>query len=281
MIACVQHDPFTDLDSLVGHVDDGDVIALAHTVSPDFSAACMVATPALIRRPVKGLHLVGVPALSLQADILIGAGCVASIESGSVLLYEYGAANRFVAAQRQGAITVKDSTCPAIHSSLIAAEKGLPFLPVRGLIGSDVLRRRIEEDGWRVIDNPFAHDDPIVVVPARRPDVALFHAPVADRRGNVWIGRRDELGTMARSARKVLVTCETISERDLVEDEALAPATLSEMYVTALSHQPNGSWPLFGGAGHPEDRAFIQDYARLSKTDEGFREFLERYLAAR
>ena len=277
----MQGNRFTDIDGLVAYVEDDDVVALAHTISADFSAAAMVATPALIRRNVARLHLVGVPALSLQADILIGAGCVATVETGSILLYEYGAANRFVAAQRDGTIAVKDSTCPAIHSSLIAGAKGLPFLPVRGLIGSDVLRHRMEEDGWQVIDNPFADDDPIVAVPARRPDVALFHVPLADAWGNVWIGRRDELGTMARSARKVLVTCETISERNLLESETLAPATVSETYVTAVSHQPNGSWPLFGGPGHPEDRAFLQDYARLSKTDEGFREFLETYLAAR
>jgi glutaconate CoA-transferase subunit A len=277
----VPHDRYTDIDSLVAHVDDGDVVALAHTISADFSAASMVATPALIRRGTRQLHLVGVPALSLQADILIGAGCVAAVESGSILLYEYGAANRFVAAQKSGAIMVKDSTCPAIHSSLIAGAKGLPFLPIRGLIGSDVLRHRVAEDGWKVIDNPFADDDPIVVVPARRPDVALFHVPLADAWGNIWIGRRDELGTMARSARKVLVTCETVSERNLVEDEKLGPATVSEMYITALSHQPNGSWPLFGGPGHPEDRPFMDDYARRSKSDEGFREFLDGYLRGR
>lgn len=277
----MQHDRYTDIATLVAHVDDGDVVALAHTISAEFSAASMVATPALIRRGIKQLHLVGVPALSLQADILIGAGCVATVESGSILLYEYGAANRFVAAQKSGAIKVKDSTCPAIHSSLIAGAKGLPFLPVRGLIGSDVLRHRVSEDGWKVIDNPFARNDPIVVVPARRPDVALFHVPLADAWGNVWIGRRDELGTMARSARKVLVTCEAVSERNLVEDETLAPATVSEMHVTALSHQPNGSWPLFGGRGRPEDAPFMHDYARRSKSDEGFREFLAGYLGAR
>ena len=93
----MQRDRFTDLKSLVAHVDDGDMMALAHTLSADFSAASMSATPALIRHGAKRLHLLGVPALSLQADILIGAGCVATVESGSVLLYEYGAANRFVA----------------------------------------------------------------------------------------------------------------------------------------------------------------------------------------
>src|SRR5579862_9756206 len=188
---------YTDLAELTSHVTDGDVVALPHTLSADFSAASMVATRALIRRGVRNLHLVGVPALSLQADLLIGAGCVAVVQSGSVLLYEYGAANRFVTAQKRGTITVKDSTCPAIHAALIAGEKGLPFMPVRGLIGSDILRHRMHEDGWRVIDNPFADNDPIVLVPAVRPDVALFHVPLADRQGNLWIGRRSELLTMA------------------------------------------------------------------------------------
>src|SRR6185369_2193129 len=182
-----------DLDALAAHVTDGCVLALPHAFSADFSAASMVASRRLIQRGVRNLHLLGVPALGLQADMLIGAGCVGTVESGSVLLYEHGPAPRFAVAQKRGTIVVKDSTCPAIHAALVAAEKGLPFMPVRGLLGSDVLRHRMAQDGWRVIDNPFAGDDPIVVVPAMRPDVALFHAPLADRHGNVWVGRRLEL----------------------------------------------------------------------------------------
>lgn len=270
---------FTDLDELVSHVADGDIVALPHTVSADFSAASMVATRALILRGVKNLHLVGVPALSLQADLLIGAHCVSTIESGSVLLYEYGPASRFVAAQKERAITVKDSTCPAIHAALIAGEKGLPFMPLRGLIGSDVLRYRSQQDGWCVIDNPFGQNDPIVLVPALRPDVTLFHAPLADRYGNVWVGRRSELVTMARSAQNTLVTFEAIYEGDLVESDEYSPATIPGMFITALSHQANGSWPLHGGRDHPEDATHMHEYARLSKTAEGFAEYLDRYVA--
>jgi glutaconate CoA-transferase subunit A len=270
--------PFTDLDELASHVADGDVVALPHTVSADFSGASMITTRALVRRGVRNLHLVGVPALSLQADLLIGAGCVSTIESGSVLLYEYGPANRFVAAQRLGTITVKDSTCPAIHAALIAGEKGLPFMPLRGLIGSDVLRYRMEQDGWRVIDNPFGRNDPIVLVPALRPDVTLFHAPLADRYRNVWVGRRGELVTMARSAHKALVTFEAIYEGNLAESDELAPATIPGVFITALSHQPNGSWPLHGGTSHPEDTAHMFEYARLSMTEEGFADYLDRYV---
>jgi glutaconate CoA-transferase, subunit A len=270
--------PFTDLDELASHIADGDVVALPHTVSADFSGASMITARALVRRGVRNLHLIGVPALSLQADLLIGAGCVSTIESGSVLLYEYGPANRFVAAQRLGTITVKDSTCPAIHAALIAGEKGLPFMPLRGLIGSDVLRYRMEQDGWRVIDNPFGRNDPIVLVPAMRPDVTLFHAPLADRYRNVWVGRRGELITMARSAQKALVTFDAVYEGNLAESDELAPATIPGVFITALSHQPNGSWPLGGGTSRPEDTAHMFEYARLSTTDEGFADYLDRYV---
>jgi glutaconate CoA-transferase subunit A len=272
---------FMDIDALAAHVAGGDLVALPHTVGAGFSAAAMNATRALIRRGVRDLHLLGVPALSLQADMLIGAGCVSTVQAGSILLYEYGTANRFVAAQKRGALVVKDSSCPAIHAALIAGEKGLPFMPVRGLIGSDILRYRMAEDGWRVIDNPFPPHDPIVVVPAMRPDVTLFHAPLADRAGNVWVGRRGELSTMARSAKKALVTFEAFHDGDLFASDELAPATIPAMFIAALSHQPDGSWPLSGGNGQPEDAANLRDYARLSKTDEGFAEYLARFGANR
>ena len=88
----------------------------------------------------------------------------------------------------------------------MAAQKGNPFQPIRGLLGTDILRNRPD---WRVMQNPFAtEDDPIVLVPAIRPDVAIFHAPLADRRGNVWIGRRRELAAMAYASTRTIVTVE-------------------------------------------------------------------------
>jgi glutaconate CoA-transferase subunit A len=238
----------------------------------------MVATRAIIRKKVEGLHLVAVPSTSLQADLLIGAGSVASLLTGSILLYEYGQANRFIAAQKAGSIVVKDSTCPAIHAALIAGEKGLPFMPVRGLIGSDILRHRMADDGWQTINNPFGEDDPVVVVPPLRPDVTLFHVPLADRFGNVWIGRRAEFATMARASAKTLVTFEAFFDGNLMADEDKAPATIPAFYVTAVSHQPKGAWPLHGGDAYGEDASNLREYAEQSKTVTGFAEYLTRYV---
>ena len=106
------------------------------------SGVPMEATRALIRRGVRRLHLVTCPTSTLQADLLIGAGCVEMLETSAVSLNEFGAAPRFIAAVTSGAIRLKDTTCPALHAALQATEKGVPFMPLRGLIGSDVLAHR-------------------------------------------------------------------------------------------------------------------------------------------
>lgn len=267
---------FEDIDALAGRIPHGATVTLPSAFSGDISGASMAATRALIRRRVRGLHLVCVPGGSLQADMLIGAGCVASVETGSMLLYEYGPASRFVEAQRDGTIEVRDSTCPAIHASLIAGEKGLPFLPMRGLIGSDILRHR--GGRWRTIDNPYAVDDPIVLIQALRPDATLLHVPLADRAGNIWISQRAEFQTLCRGTDCALVTFESFFDGNLLDDRTMAPGTVPSMYVTALSHQPGGSWPLLGGPGLPEDAAHMRQYAEAARTKEGFRRYLEQHV---
>ena len=189
------------LDEALAPITDGCVLA----VPREQSGVAMAATRALIRRGVKRLHLVALPTSSLQADLLIGAGCVETLETSAVSLGEFGPAPRFTAAVTAGTIRMKDATCPALHAAFQAAEKGVPFMPLRGLIGSDLLAHRPD---WKVIDNPFGNNDPIVLLPAIKPDVALFHAPLADREGNVWIGRDRELATMAHAAAKTVVTVE-------------------------------------------------------------------------
>ena len=88
----------------------------------------------------------------MQADLLIGAGCVETLETSAVSLGEFGPAPRFTAAILAGTIRMRDATCPALHAQFQAAEKGVPFMPLRGLIGSDVLAHRPD---WKIIDNPF------------------------------------------------------------------------------------------------------------------------------
>jgi glutaconate CoA-transferase subunit A len=259
------------LEEALAPITDGCVLA----VPRENSGVAMAATRALIRRGIKRLELIALPTSSLQADLLIGAGCVTSIETSAVSLGEFGPAPRFTAAVISGSIRVKDATCPALHAAFQAAEKGVPFLPLRGLIGSDVLAHRPD---WRTIDNPFGNNDPIVLLPAIKPDVALFHAAMADRAGNVWIGRQRELATMAHAAAKTIVTVEKIADGDLLADATLAAGTLPGFYVDAIAVSPRGAWPLPLPDHYAWDAEHLAEYARLAATEEGFTAYLDRYV---
>jgi glutaconate CoA-transferase subunit A len=263
--------PLSSLDELAAQVPDGAKLA----VPRDITGPAMAATRALIRRGLRDLHLVCVPTSGLQADLLIGAGCVATLETSAVTLGEFGPAPRFTAAVKAGTIALKDATCPAIHAGLQAAEKGIPFMALRGVLGSDLVVHRPD---WRVIQNPFGEDadDPILVLPAIRPDVALFHAPRADRQGNVWIGPRRELMTMAHAAKETLVTVEELVEGDLLAEDESAAGTIPALYITAIAQAKSGAWPLAFHDAYPADAAELADYVRLAQTEQGFAEYLER-----
>jgi glutaconate CoA-transferase subunit A len=267
------------LDEALGAITDGIMLAVPREVA----GVPMEATRALIRRRVKGLHLVALPTSTLQADLLIGAGAIATLETSAVSLGEFGPAPRFTDAMLNGRIRMLDATCPALHAAFQAAEKGVPFMPLRGILGSDVLKYRPD---WRVIDNPFgnasfAEGDPIVLLPAIKPDVALLHAPMADRAGNVWIGRQRELATMAHAAAKTIVTVEKIVDGDLLADPVLAAGVLPGFYVERIAIAQNGCWPLGLPDHYAADLGHLAEYARMAATADGFAKYLDEHVYAR
>jgi len=262
----------TAADELAARIPDGALIALP----PDYSLPAMEVVRALIRKKSRKLRLLGVPVLGMCADLLIGAGCVAEVESSAVSLGEAGLAPRFSEAAENGEIVVRDATCPAVHSALQATEKGVPFMPLRGVLGSDLVSNRRD---WQVLQNPFSgREDPILFVPAIAPDIALFHARWADEAGNVWVGRRRELATIAHASRKTYVTFEEMRPGDMLEDELLAPGVISATYITALAPAKRGAWPL----GIPEvydiDDAHLAHYAQAARTREGFQRYLDEFV---
>jgi len=261
------------LSELAAKIPDGASIVLP----PDYSGCAMSAVKELMRRGTRGLHMIGAPVLGFQGDWLIGAGCVRLVETAAMTLGEHGLPPRFNEAVKSGRIVIRDATCPAIHAGLQAAEKGNPFMPLRGILGSDLLTHRPD---WQVIDNPFAEDgkrDPIVLIPAIKPDVALFHAVAADREGNVLIGVRRELMLMAHAARRSYVTVERIEDdRDFLKDDATAAGTIPSIYISAVSVVPNGAQPVGFFGGYGADEAALADYARSAQTEDGFRDWMAR-----
>src|SRR6185312_1071904 len=155
---------FSGPEEIAAQIPDGTLLALP----PDYSLVAMEVVRALIRRKARRLRLLGVPILGLSADLLIGAGCVEEVETSAVSLGEAGLAPRFTEAVEKNLIKVKDATCPAIHSALQATEKGVPFMPLGGVLGSDLLKSR---NDWKVVETP--EKEKLLLIPAMQPDVAL------------------------------------------------------------------------------------------------------------
>lgn len=260
-----------DADAIAEQIPDGALLGLP----PDNSTPAMAVVHALIRRKARNLRLLGVPVLGLSADMLIGAGCVAEVESSAVSLGEAGLAPRFTEAVERGEIRMTDSTCPAVHTALQATEKGVPFMPLRGVLGSDLLNFRKD---WQVAQNPLKAGDPILIVPAIELDVALFHARWADEAGNVWVGRRRELATIAHASRRCFATFEELRPGDMLEDELLAPGVLSSVYVSGVARAERGAWPLSLVGVYEIDDAQLRRYAQAAQTREGFQSYLNEYV---
>lgn len=257
---------------LAAQIADGAFVAMP----PDYSMPSMAVVRELILQKRRNLRLLGVPVLGMCADLLIGAGCVAEVQTSAVSLGEAGLAPRFTEAVEKGEIAVRDATCPAIHTALQATEKGVPFMPLRGVLGSDLLKQRPD---WRVVQNPLeSGSDPILLISAISPDVALFHARWADEAGNAWVGRRRELATIAHAAKKSFVTYEELRPGDMLEDELLAPGVIASTYISATAQASRGAWPLGVAGVYDIDDAHLMRYARAAKTREGFENYLSEFV---
>jgi len=256
-----------DTDILASQIPDGAKIAIFKDCGVPMELG-----RALIRRKARNLHIVTVPTGGILIDLLIGAGCVKTIETAGISLGEFGPAPRFVDAIKQAKVQILDATCPAIYAGLQAGEKGIPFMPLRGLIGSDILANRPD---IKTIDNPYAEDkDPVVVLPAITPDIAIFHVSIADREGNLYIARQSELKIMAHAARQTFVTAEQIVDYNILENEELAAASISSLYVSGVAEALRGAWPL-NLPGHYEiDSGELEKYSRCATEDKTFQTYV-------
>lgn len=270
--------PVVGIDELAARVPDGASLTVQKGDERDVP---MALAQAMVRRGVRGLHVITLPtaaypASGMMVDLLIGAGCVASVETSGISLHELGAAPRFTQAVKSGRLKVLDATCPAVYAALQAGAKGQPFAPLRGLIGSDLLRHRGD---YRVIDNPFAPGDAIVVVPAINADVAIFHAERADAEGNVWIGRDRDRLLAAHAADQVLVTVDRVVPGCFFDDEALAAGVVPAALIDGLAVVAGGGVPLLPDGRL--DMGAVRRYQRAAQDDAAFADWLQAEVHAR
>jgi len=159
-----------------------------------------------------------------------------------------------------------------------AGAMGLPFLPVRSMLGSDVRRERPEP---REMVCPFTGDK-LLLVPALNPDVAIIHVQRCDAYGNAQIDGLQFMDIdLALAANRVILTTERIVSNDQIR-RAPDQTKIPFFAVEAVVEVPFGCAPHeCGGVYEPLFR-HMDYYASLVNADpvDGMRDYLERYVYA-
>jgi glutaconate CoA-transferase subunit A len=256
-----------DLARAAALVGDGSKVALGGGLSARLPMALV---RELLRQGRRDLHVIG-SAHGIDVDLLVAAGAVSICEESYVgFEQDLGLAPAYRRAAETGTITLRESCCGTILNQLRASTFGIPFIPVRGIIGSDVRRLHPE---YREIECPFTGER-LVLVPALRPDVALIHAPIGDEQGNLHLDKPYVLDEhFAHASRDVVVTIERLVCTAEVE---AAGITIPAHLVTSVTEAPYGAHPSSCYPGYAYDRPHLAEYVKAATAGQ---DEIDRYLA--
>jgi glutaconate CoA-transferase subunit A len=263
-------DTRSTLADAAARVKDGDTVALG-------GGLCARLPMALVRELVRqgrtDLRVVG-SAHSIDVDLLIAAGLVSVCEESYVgFEQDLGLAPAFRRGAESGAVEVRESSCVVMLTQLRAAEMGVPFLPVRGLLGGDLSSLHPE---WGTVTCPFTGQE-LAAVPALAPDVALLHASLGDAAGNLHIDQPYVLDErFAHASRVVVATVDAIVS---TEEVVAAGVTVPAHVVAAVVEAPYGAHPSSCYPGYAYDRPHLAEYvAAANAGPDAVTAYLERYV---
>ncbi len=264
-------DKRVDLPTAAARVADGSVVALGGGLSARLPMALV---RELIRQGRRDLHVVG-SAHSIDVDLLIAAGALAVCEESYVgFEQDLGLAPAYRRAAQEGSIVVRESCCVTMLTQLRAAEMGLPFLPVRGIKGTDMRRLHPE---YAETTCPFT-GEVLVAVPPLVPDVALLHAPLGDMRGNLHLEQPYVLDERFAGASRAVVA--TVDRLVSTEEVAAAGITIPAHLVAAVSEVPYGAHPASCYPGYAYDRQHLSTYVDAARDPESAAAYVREWVLA-
>ncbi|HET8523438.1 MAG TPA: CoA-transferase [Thermomicrobiales bacterium] len=266
------HDKLTSLGDAVSAIQDGMRVAFGGNTL--HRGPCAVVHE-IVRQGRRGLEIVKT-AGAYEVDLLAGTGSASSASCGFVGFETvFGLAPSYRRAVERGDVEAKEHACYTVIAGLRAAIQGVPFMPVAGMFGSDVLAAR----GFQTVRDPYSGKE-VVAAPALIPDVAVIHVQEADREGNARIaGSRFEDVLMAKAARHVIITAERIvdgGEFEAVPEQVAIPGFM----VAAVVDAPGGAWPTSCLGYYDYDTGYLADYVAASKDADRLQAFVTQRILA-
>jgi glutaconate CoA-transferase subunit A len=230
----------------------------------------------IIRQGRRGLTLVA-PISDVLFDQLIGAGCAARIKAAWVGNVSAGLGHNYRRAAEEGVpceIVTEDHSNFSISLALLAGGMGVPYLPTRSLLGTDILRKN---SSFKQERSPFG-DEQLVLVPAIVPDIAILHVQRADPEGNahVW-GNLGVSREALLAARRTILVAEEVVPGEVIHSDpnrVLGPA----QKVAAVVHEPGGAHPSPVQGYYNRDHDFFHEYHRHTRTRDGWEAWLRAWV---
>ena len=260
-------------EAIARYVPDGASIAIGLALEALIPHA---AAHEIIRQRRQDLTLIG-PISDILFDQLVGAGCVAKIQAAWVGNVSEGLGHCYRRATEKAIprplITESQSNF-TIGLALFAAAMGAPYIPTRSLLGSDIPRHN---PNLRVETSPL-DGEPVLLVPAIQPDVAIIHVQRSDEEGNAHLWGNTGITQEAMlAARDVIIVAEEIVERAVIisdPNRVLGPA----FKVRAVVHEPGGAHPAPVQGYYNRDHAFYHEYHTATRALEGYQEWLQTWI---
>ena len=260
----------TTLSNAIAKVKDGFSVALGGVGRNKVPFA---AVKELIKQKKKNLYLIG-REKGIDFDILIGAGVASKVSAAYIGLEEYGLALNFRKKVESGELEFLEHTCGSVISGFRAGAMGIPFIPIKGIYGSDLLK--VRED-FKEIECPLTGEK-LIAVPGISPDVAIIHAQEADEYGNIRIrGTRFEDELMIKSAEIAIVTVEKIIQHEEIRKNPEL-TTIPYFYVDSVVEVPKGAYPTSCYGYYESSKDEIAEYAKSIKDGETFQKYIKNIL---
>lgn len=260
----------TTMEDAVSNIDAGATVATGLALE---HAIPFAAGHELARQGTDDLTLVG-PISDALFDQLVGCGLVSEIRAAWVGNVSTGLGYQFRHAVEQGEIDVENHSNFSISLALQAGSMGVPYLPTRSLLGSDIFA---ESERFRQQEDPFTGED-LALVPALEPDWTIVHAQRADQYGNThfW-GNEGVTEEAVGAADDVLVTVEEVVDESVIKSDP-SRVTIPREQVTAVVECPFGAHPSSLAGCYNRDNQYFLEYSEQTKTPEAFDQWASEWV---
>lgn len=260
------------IDDVVATLRDGMTIGIGGWAT---RRKPMALVRAIVRSGLRDLTLVsyGGP----DVGMLCAAGKLRKLVFAFASLDHYPLEPHFRNARQAGAIEVLELDEGLFHWGLRAAAMGLPFLPSRVGIGTDIVR----QPEFRMVRSPYDDGEELVAMPALALDVALIHAQRSDEKGNLLVTSPDPFfdELFARAAPDCYATVERIvptAELDMAANARFA--LVERARITGVVEAPYGAHPTSAAPDYPLDLRHLRTYAESAASPEAWADYRRQFV---